>query len=57
MCEIKFNGLHLLGVINLYYVIALTTHKRNFWQRITDPSTTLSIVPKIEIPRVIFKIE
>ena len=57
MCEIKFNGLHLLGVINLYYGIALTTHKRNFWQRITDPSTTLSIVPKIEIPRVIFKIE
>lgn len=40
-----------------YNGIALTTRKRNFWQRITDPSTTLSIVPKIEIPTFIFKIE
>jgi hypothetical protein len=39
-----------------YNAITLTTHKRNFWKRITDPSTTLSVVPKIEIPIFIFKI-
>jgi nucleotide-binding universal stress UspA family protein len=40
-----------------YNAIALTTHKRNFWKRITDPSTTLNIVSKVEIPIFIFKIE
>lgn len=38
-----------------YDYIALKTHKRSFWQRILDPSTTLRLVAKVQVPTLIFK--
>lgn len=38
-----------------YNCLGLTTHRRNFWQRIIDPSTVLSLLTKIETPTLIFK--
>ena len=35
--------------------IALKTHNRSFWQRIMDPSTTLNLIAKIQVPTLIFK--
>jgi hypothetical protein len=41
--------------INTYDCLALNTHKRNFWKRIIDPSTTIKLISEVEIPVFIFK--
>jgi hypothetical protein len=38
-----------------YDCLALTTHKRSFWQRFINPSTTLNLFAGIEVPALIFK--
>jgi hypothetical protein len=40
-----------------YNYMVFTTPKRNFWQNIIDPSTTLDLISKLEIPTNIFKYE
>ena len=41
----------------VYNCMVFTTQKRNFWQNIIDPSTTLNLISKLEIPAIIFKYE
>lgn len=38
-----------------YDFLSMITHKRNFWKRFTDPSTTLSLISNLEVPALIFK--
>lgn len=38
-----------------YDCLALSTQKRNFWERLIDPSTTLELISDIETPIFIFK--
>ncbi|OEK08950.1 hypothetical protein A8C32_13655 [Flavivirga aquatica] len=38
-----------------YNCLVLTTHKRNFWQKMTDPSTTLGFLNEVETPTLVFK--
>lgn len=38
-----------------YDCLALSTKKRNFWERIINPSTTLELIKDIETPVFIFK--
>lgn len=38
-----------------YDCLVLTTHKRNFWERIIDSNTTISLISNLEIPTLIFK--
>lgn len=38
-----------------YNCLGLTTHKRNFWVRLIDPSTVLNLLSKIETPTLVFK--
>ena len=38
-----------------YDCLVLTTHKRNFWDRIIDPSTTINLIPSLEVPALVFK--
>lgn len=45
-----------MAIIDMYDSIVFTARKRNFWQRIFDPSTTLSLLSDIQLPSLIFKI-
>jgi len=38
-----------------YDSVCLTTHRRSFWKRIIDPSTTLNLIHNIDIPVFVFK--
>ncbi|WP_299550961.1 hypothetical protein [Seonamhaeicola sp.] len=38
-----------------YDCLVLTTHKRNFWQKMADPSTVLGFLNEIEAPTLVFK--
>ncbi len=38
-----------------YDCLVLTTHKRNFWQKLIDPSTILGFLNNIETPALVFK--
>ena len=38
-----------------YDCLVLTTHKRNFWEKILNPSTTINLIANLEVPALIFK--
>jgi len=40
-----------------YDAFVFTTHKRNFWKRLIDPSTTISFLKNLQIPALVFKTE
>jgi hypothetical protein len=40
-----------------YNAFVFTTHKRNFWKRFIDPSTTVGLLQKLKTPALVFKTE
>jgi len=38
-----------------YDILAKSTRKRKFWERVTNPSTTLNLISDLEIPALVFK--
>jgi len=45
------------SIVNHFHAFVFTSHKRNFWSRLLDPSTTLGFLTSLEIPAVVFKVE
>lgn len=45
------------SIVNHFHAFVFTSHKRNLWSRLLDPSTTLGFLTSLEIPAIVFKIK
>ncbi len=53
----KYVNFENKAIIKLFDAFVFTSHKRDFWARIFNPSTTLGFLSTLEIPAIIFKIK